>query len=281
MDQDWELLHNAEPGLVIPSESFNTSNDYNIETEGIIRSDYFASDGVTVAESVGSCDEEGEGSVVSDNPSWVDPKNGFSGEVWSDASSDGSGSHKNQNFDGKEELGVREFSKREVGVEGIGEILELEAKNDDFSKIWSDSGGAGVAEEVEAAEIDEGGGGEAEEERKVEVKVLGEGNKEGMVWWKVPFEILKFCLFKVSPGWSIAVAAAVMGIVIMRRRLYRMKRKSRRVPLEITVEDKKVSQFMKNAARLNEAFSVVKRVPMIRPLLPAPGLTPWPVINLR
>lgn len=41
----------------------------------------------------------------------------------------------------------------------------------------------------------------------------------------------------------------------------------------------KVSQFMSRAARLNEAFSVVKRVPVIRPQLPATGVAPWPVMT--
>lgn len=43
----------------------------------------------------------------------------------------------------------------------------------------------------------------------------------------------------------------------------------------------KVSQFMSRAARLNEAFSVVRRVPIIRPALPAGGVNPWPVMSLR
>lgn len=43
----------------------------------------------------------------------------------------------------------------------------------------------------------------------------------------------------------------------------------------------KVSQFMSRAARLNEAFSVVRRVPIIRPPLAAPGVTPWPAMSLR
>ncbi|KAK3014981.1 hypothetical protein RJ639_010338 [Escallonia herrerae] len=43
----------------------------------------------------------------------------------------------------------------------------------------------------------------------------------------------------------------------------------------------KVSQFMSRAARLNEAFSIVKRVPVIRPSMPAAGVTPWPVMSLR
>ena len=38
---------------------------------------------------------------------------------------------------------------------------------------------------------------------------------------------------------------------------------------------------MSRAARLNEAFSVVRRVPIIRPALPAAGVNPWPVMSLR
>lgn len=43
----------------------------------------------------------------------------------------------------------------------------------------------------------------------------------------------------------------------------------------------KVSQFMTKAARLNEAFSVVRRVPIVRPALPAPGVNSWPVMSMR
>lgn len=43
----------------------------------------------------------------------------------------------------------------------------------------------------------------------------------------------------------------------------------------------KVSQFMTRVVRLNEAFSVVRRVPIIRPSLPASGINPWPVMSLR
>ena len=39
----------------------------------------------------------------------------------------------------------------------------------------------------------------------------------------------------------------------------------------------KVSQFRSRAARLNEAFSAVR----VRPLLPAVGVNPWPVMSLR
>ncbi|CAI0381498.1 unnamed protein product [Linum tenue] len=50
--------------------------------------------------------------------------------------------------------------------------------------------------------------------------------------------------------------------------------------LKVTLDDK-VSQFMSRAARLNEAFSVVRRVPIVRPMLPAAGVNPWPVMGME
>lgn len=115
----------------------------------------------------------------------------------------------------------------------------------------------------------------------VEVK-SGDGEKKGVVWWKLPFEFLKICSFRVSPVWSFSIAAAVVGFVILRRRLSKMRPKSRNIPLKVNVDDKKVSQIMVRVARLNEAFSVVKRVPIIRSSLPGTlGVTPWPVMSLR
>lgn len=72
-----------------------------------------------------------------------------------------------------------------------------------------------------------------------------------------------------------------MGFVILGRRLYKMKRKSSNLQLKVTMDDKKVSQFMTRAARLNEAFSVVRRVPIIRPSLPTAGVNTWSVMSMR
>ncbi|CAN1322357.1 hypothetical protein LINPERPRIM_LOCUS32368 [Linum perenne] len=54
-----------------------------------------------------------------------------------------------------------------------------------------------------------------------------------------------------------------MGFVILGRRLYNMKRKAKSLQLKVIVDDK-VSQFMSRAACLNEAFSVARRVPIVR-----------------
>jgi hypothetical protein len=124
--------------------------------------------------------------------------------------------------------------------------------------------------ELESLEGKEGGNG-----------VIEAKSERSGVWWNLPLELLKYCVFRASPVWSVSVAAAVLGLVILGRRLYKMKKKTRSLPLKLTLDDKKVSQFMNRAARLNEAFSVVKRVPIIRPSLPAPGVTSWPIMSLR
>ncbi|WKA11718.1 hypothetical protein VitviT2T_029191 [Vitis vinifera] len=228
--------------------------------------------------------------------------------------SDLSDDRKISDFDAQNQLNFVESGKSQAGFEEIGEIG---GESENLGKFWSDSGGIGSMEnqlgkfEEENKEGVDGGGkkrdvselsGESDggNESKVEMEGGGDQNdnenvgaikeveskgdkelKRRVVWWKVPLEFFRYCAFRVSPVWSFSVAAAILGIVILGRRLYRMKRKSRSLQLKVTVDDKKVSQFMSRAARLNEAFSVVRRVPIIRPALPAAGVNPWPVMSLR
>lgn len=191
---------------------------------------------------------EEEESEESDNPSWIDPagsENQFTmntcGEFWSDSGSERSETRKLGEFDGIEEI--------------ISENL---------------------------------GDGSVEEEKKENEKRDVEGDEKrrrSIVWWKVPIQLVKFCAaFRVStPVWtfSVAAAAALMALAILSRRLYKMKKKTKALDLKLTVDHKNVSQFTSRAARLNEAFSIVKRVSVIRPQLPAAGVTMWPVMSLR
>ncbi|GMY07930.1 hypothetical protein FCV25MIE_03169 [Fagus crenata] len=200
-------------------------------------------------------------------------------------------------FDVKNELASSGNEKIQVGFEGFEEI---QSRDKDSSVFWSDSGGDALVsmkfgddyvkqrDEAELSSDLDGGNGSMNENKAVAVaevksdaKSGGEGERRTVVWWRVPFEVLKYCVFRVSPVWSFSAAAVVMGFLILGRRLYKMKRKSQSLQLKVAVDDKKVSQFMSRAARLNEAFSVVKRVPIIRPSLPAPGVAPWPVMSLR
>ncbi|KAJ8539940.1 hypothetical protein K7X08_026329 [Anisodus acutangulus] len=167
-----------------------------------------------------------------------------SGEFWSDSDSERS---KFSEYDGKNE-GIRREN-------------------------WSDSVRFSAGENSD---------GSVEEKQEDEKKIEGEQKRMRILWWKVPIELVKYCAFKgVIHVWAFSVAAAVMSFVILGRRLYNMKKKTKPLELKVTLDDKKVSQFMSRVARLNEAFSIMKRVPMIRPQLPAAGATLWPVMSLR
>ncbi|XWS21959.1 hypothetical protein CRYUN_Cryun30bG0102800 [Craigia yunnanensis] len=353
---DWEVLHNSDSesnSILVNSLELRNLEEIEGDTVGMIRSDYFSLDNQSMYVKEGDVSEEG--SIESDNPSWIDPKpetrygRNNSGDFWSDSASDRSDDRKFSDFDVKNELGFAENEKVPVCFEGIGEMesksdksgtfkpddtkfSELDKKKElsfggfgeiqdhdkDLGKFWSDTGGDGLVsmkfEDVEeegdisvsdcmkkgaelenSGEIDDGNGSTVEggegkpngnegstiDEKKLCVKSVYEGDKKRVVWWKVPFELLRYCVFKVSPVWSFSVAAAVMGFVILGHRLYKMKWKSRSLQLKVTMDDKKVSQFMTRAARLNEAFSVVRRVPIMRPSLPTTGVNPWPVMSLR
>ncbi|KAJ9129345.1 hypothetical protein P3X46_033866 [Hevea brasiliensis] len=340
--RDWELLVNSDVDPINSPNSANNSRSFDeieADSEGVLRLDYFSLENdKRYAKTVVDASEEG--SVESDNPSWIDPgsetgnqRRNF-GEFWSDSGSDRSVERKFSDFDVKKELGSVENVKTEVGFEGIGEIEgkdgeegkflsregtfsnlegkseisfeenvknlagfeefgENRSKDKDLGTFWSDSSGdslgfADVGEMNEGSEVlGESNFGNAPKDENMSVVSVGERKPGGdeetrkKVWWKVPFELLKYCVFRISPVWSFSMAAAVMGFVILGRRLYKMKRKMRSLPLKVTVDDKKVSQFTSRAARLNEAFSVVRRVPIVRPLLPAAGLNSWPVMTLR
>ncbi|KAI3984584.1 hypothetical protein MKX01_040461 [Papaver californicum] len=318
--QDWELLqHNTDDDddydvvVAAPAaaDEFSREEEFD-ESESGIRSDYFALDSnynnnrgydnttrITAPQEEEFVDDD-QGSVQSDNPSWLDPSSqGITfetkgaAEFWSDSASDGSSvSRKFEGFECKHDklgfvddvkseeiVGSPEFwsdsggeteipAKSESGDSGNENNLGVSTEADENQGRRDELGSAEGIGSVSAPVVNSGGGG-------------GGDQRGGNVWWKLPLELLKFCVFRVSPVWSVSIAAAVVGFVILKRRLFRMKHKTQRIALNVTLEDKKVSQFMARAARLNEAFSVVKRVPMIRPSLPAAGLTPWPVMILR
>ncbi|TKY49910.1 hypothetical protein E2542_SST27359 [Spatholobus suberectus] len=132
-------------------------------------------------------------------------------------------------------------------------------------------------------------GAVVEEEKREEAQDEEEEEKEEeekrLVWWKVPFEVLRYWVNPLPlPVWSLSVAAAAafLGLLFLGRRLYRMKRKTQNLKLNLALDDKKVSQLMGRVARLNEAFSVVRRVPIVRPpSLPASSVTLRPVMSMR
>nr|GMC77353.1 uncharacterized protein LOC109160138 isoform X2 [Ipomoea batatas]GMD13188.1 uncharacterized protein LOC109160138 isoform X2 [Ipomoea batatas]GMD19436.1 uncharacterized protein LOC109160138 isoform X2 [Ipomoea batatas]GME00845.1 uncharacterized protein LOC109160138 isoform X2 [Ipomoea batatas] len=218
------------------------------------------------------------------------------------------GGAKFEEFEDKELAEVfadKEHETLPTGGETVNKIVEVEVevKNsiEEFNSSWGGNGYGGakfdefedkelVVEKEENLcdgsevftekehEIVPSGGETMNKIVEVEVK-KAEVEKKSVVWWKAPFELLKYCMFRFKPVWTFSMAAALIGFAILGRRIYNVKKKIRSLELKVTMDDKKVSQFMSRAARLNEAFSVVKRVPVIRPQLPATGVAPWPVMT--
>ncbi|KAK9111400.1 hypothetical protein Scep_018919 [Stephania cephalantha] len=198
-------------------------------------------------------------------------------------------------FDVKGEVGIEGIEETAAKVNDLGEFVvdseEIRVFEGDQKRgFGEDELGKEGSEEIEAIQsseselVDEGS--EVSSERSAssggvvvvegaigEMKSIEEEKKQ-MVWWKLPIELFKFCIFRVSPVWSFSVAAAIMGIVILKRRRQKMKPKSRSLQVKLSFDEKTVSRF-------NEAISVVRRVPIIRPSLPAAGLSPWPMLTSR
>ncbi|KAL0359966.1 UNVERIFIED_CONTAM: hypothetical protein Sradi_3681100 [Sesamum radiatum] len=309
---DWELLqpNSDSDSTPLPNNSFD-----EIHSGGLIQVNYFSLD----SQNRFGEDLDDDVSAGSDHPSWVDPglednptlylQKDSGGGFWSDSSSEPSEDRKLIELDAIDQIPFSQNEKKELIFDGIGEILEDKGdKAEDLGEVCMDSSGiqVGSAQVTDVSEnfqvsvqsnVNLQGESEVSGEDKNGIdkivsggkvtdstgnKKSGELEKRGVVWWKMPMQFLNYCLFRMSPVWTVSVAAAVMGFVILGRRLHKMKKKTRGLEIKVTVDDKKISQVMSRAARLNEAFSVVKRVPMIRPSLPAVGTnTTWPAMSLR
>ncbi|KAJ6297193.1 hypothetical protein OIU78_022843 [Salix suchowensis] len=150
-------------------------------------------------------------------------------------------------FEGKSELGFVETLKDQVGLEGFRD----QSKDKEMVKFWSDSDGDSLffgglgKDQVRSEILGESEGENVSEEVNLSAVAVrdtrpgDEGEKRKLVvWWKVPFEVLRYCIFRLNPVWSVSVAAAVMGFVILGRRLYNMRRKTKSLQLKVTVDDK-------------------------------------------
>ncbi|XP_057453883.1 uncharacterized protein LOC130745573 [Lotus japonicus] len=149
-------------------------------------------------------------------------------------------------------------------------------------KETEDSASAAAASS-ESEEVEVGVGFDSKVEGE-EVKAIEKEEDRRVVWWRVPFEVLRYWVNPIPlslPLCSVAAAAAFLGLLFLGRRLYKMKRKTQTMKLNLALDDKKVSQLMVRVARLNEAFSVVRRVPVVRPTLPASTATLRPVMSMR
>ncbi|XP_062207691.1 uncharacterized protein LOC133909326 [Phragmites australis] len=142
----------------------------------------------------------------------------------------------------------------------------------DRAALWSDSSSDGEKTEVEPFE---GAAAPAEPEGAV-----AKGG-EAVRWWKLPLDALRvWALRAARSAWSVPFAVALLGFAVLGRRLYRMRRQSKAVArVRLVLDEKKASQFKGQASRLNESITMVRRAPIIKPMLPANGVTPWPVLG--
>ncbi|KAL6614049.1 hypothetical protein ACP70R_036319 [Stipagrostis hirtigluma subsp. patula] len=150
----------------------------------------------------------------------------------------------------------------------------------DRAALWSDSSSDGERPEVEHVERDR--------EEAVAAAAAAEAEGEGAVakvgaarWWKLPLDTLRVWVLRAArSAWSVPFAIALLGFAVLGRRLYRMRRQSKAVArVRLVLDEKKATQFKGQASRLNESIVTVRRAPIIKPMLPANGVTPWPVLG--
>ncbi|KAF8109195.1 hypothetical protein N665_0101s0025 [Sinapis alba] len=270
LQEDWEVVIQRS-GTTQEQENPKSLEEIEDGTQGMVSFDYFS---IENSNCVGRVDAIGEdGSVQSGSPGWIEPSADapygpklFS-ELWSDSSSD---RLDEQNLLGNDDV------NNELGLEKSEEYTKSIAKEKHLEKnrFGSDEGFDTEREEESPVSV---------EGNPVSIESSSSGGEERVfVWWKIPIVVLKYCVFRVNPIWSFSTAAAVVGFIMLGRRLYHMKkRKSPTLQLKVLLDDKKVAN---HAARLNEAaISMVKRVPIIRPALPSSvvGMNQWSMMSLR
>ncbi|XP_074585632.1 uncharacterized protein LOC141841370 [Curcuma longa] len=225
--------------------------------------------------------------VDSKSPSWVDPEPnsqfldkakedvGFRGTEFSPGDFGGFRSHEplnEQRSDFGGEKGELGGADKEVVTLGIGENQVIEMG---FQKPVEEA----PRELVKNIECFNSSVEMADNNGGAQKKLPLGTQKRVMVWWKFPFELLRFCAFRVKPFWSFSIAAAILGVWMHGKRLSDRKHKTRSIPLNVTLDAKKGSQMTLQATRLNEAFL---RSPILRaPLHPVGGLTSWSVVSLQ
>ncbi|CAN8246683.1 unnamed protein product [Cochlearia groenlandica] len=316
---DWEVVHGSDTESTdsIASNKKPSSSSCVID-EGMILSDHFSADNLPdeqsldcVVESIGSFrvdngsdpqnradlgfdfDEEKhvDGGIVSqyDDGSKClseSDRSDVEEKLWSDDS--GGNEHVSGDsgvVNGEDEIVIDSGVVSSEAIEGSCGNNSIVDARDIGSVMRSGEDEIDTDRGVVSNEAIEGSGGNNSviEARDVD-SVVRSGddesrNRDIVWWWKMPFVVVKYCAFRIGPVWSVSMAAAVIGLVLLGRRLYNMKKKAQRFNLKVTIDDKKVLRAMSQAARLNEVFTEVRRVPVIRPALPSP--VAWPVLSLR
>ncbi|KAL6840078.1 hypothetical protein ACP4OV_029888 [Aristida adscensionis] len=148
----------------------------------------------------------------------------------------------------------------------------------DRAALWSDSSEDGERPEAEPVERarEEAAGAAVEGEGAV-----AKGAAGAVRWWTLPLDALRvWALRAARSAWSVPLAVALIGFAVLGRRLYRMRRQSKAVArVRLVLDEKKASQFKGQASRVNESITRMRQPPIVKPMLPANGVTPWPVLG--
>ncbi|GAU33073.1 hypothetical protein TSUD_227320 [Trifolium subterraneum] len=195
---EWELIHNDHDSPIV---------EFNSNSSSIIRSDHFSLNPV-IPNSISSTSSCSSNSEIDRNfdDSYV------ANQIFPNPIIVSSSSSTNLRWNDSD-------SDNEVALIGAADKEVVEVGFD--SK---------VEEEVE----------EVVEEEK-EMKDDDDDDMKRVVWWKVPFEVLKHWVnpFATIPlPLSVAAAAAFLGLLILGRRLYKMKRKTQTLKLNLALDDK-------------------------------------------
>ncbi|KAF8047050.1 hypothetical protein N665_3236s0001 [Sinapis alba] len=127
---------------------------------------------------------------------------------------------------------------------GVEEHIEDASKclpESEGNEVSGDSGIVSGEEEIASDSVAvEGSGGDTGDVVAVDSTVRSgdESKDREAVWWKMPFVLVKYYAFRIGPVWSVSMAAAVMGFVLLGRRLYHMKKKAQRFHLKVAIDEK-------------------------------------------
>ncbi|KAG8078695.1 hypothetical protein GUJ93_ZPchr0007g3827 [Zizania palustris] len=190
---------------------------------------------------------------------------------------DDAGAIKHDYFDLGSDVCFSAEDKEEEATSGNASWVEPDPDDLVFhcTALWSDSSSDGERHE------------EAEVAEPLELPVEEDASegavaKGGVVrWWHLPMGMLRaWALRAARSAWSVPVAVALLGIVVLGRRLYRMRRQSKAMGrVRLVLDKKKASQFKAQAPHLNGSILMARRAPMIKHMLPVSGVTLWPVLG--
>lgn len=206
-DDEWEVLHpNPNPDPDPHPDPDPDSESHEIDS--LILADYFSLDSL---KRYGQ-DLDDNKSAVSDNPSWIDPA-------------------------GLEENPSRYLNKESTDFWSDSSSDSFLVRNE--MNVQADE--AELLGKVQADDTEGEGEGEGEQRRRDEIDKM-----KSVVWWKMPLNYHYYFVFRMSPVWTVSVAAAFMGFVILGRSFYKMKKnkkKARGLQIKVAVDDK-VNSFL-------------------------------------